>query len=194
MAFSKKLVKRTDDPTGDDFILQEAPAASGEYAQGVVPIDETGAPSGITANPFKVSVVGTATVSGSVSITGTPSVTVSGTVATSVAAGTDFSSGGAAVDDALISNVPAVLRELRCIMAPTTTVARYLMLFDDADGTVADGTAPIWRMLVPAAGEASETFNPGLDFPTGITAVLSSTATTLTATTGLECFIHAITE
>lgn len=181
MAYTKKLVTRTDDTSGDSFILQEAPSASGEYAQGVVTIDETGAPSGITANPFKVSVVGTAAVS------------IAGTVATSVAVGVDYSSGGTAVDSAVIAAAPGVLRELRCIMIPTTTVSRYLMLFD-ATSAPANGTAPIWRMLVPAAGESGESFFPGLDCATGITVVLSSTADTLTATTGTECYIHAITE
>lgn len=174
MAYSKKLVKRTDSPSGDEFILQEAPALSEEYAQGVVFIDDLGNPAGHAANPLRVGIVGI--------------------VSTSSAPGVSFSSGPSAVDNTVITTVNnSVLRELRCILKPSTTVSRYLMLFN-ADSLPANGAAPIWRMLVPAGGEASETFNPGLSFSEGIVAAISSTDTTLTVTTGSEGYIHAIRE
>ena len=160
---------------------------------GLVTVDDS--------TPIDVAVTGTVTVDDStpidVAVTGTVTVDDSTpiAVAPSIPVGVDYSSGGTAVDAAVISATPAVLRELRCIMDPATTSSRYLMLFDAAALPITPGTAPLWRMLVPAGGEASESFNPGFDFPTnGIVAALSSTATTLTVTTATECFIHAMTE
>lgn len=91
MAFAKKLVTRTDDTSGDTFILQEAPSGSSEYAQGVVTIDETGAPSGITTNPLKTAIIGTVTTT----VTGTVTTTVTGTPNVNIASQTS----ALAIDD-----------------------------------------------------------------------------------------------
>jgi hypothetical protein len=100
---------------------------------------------------------------------------------------------GAAVADAIISADPATLVEFRAILDSAVAVDRYVMFFDDDTLPVANGTAPFWRLLVPAGSEASETWNPsGLQFPTtGIVVAVSSTIDDLTLT-GAEAYFSAV--
>lgn len=84
------------------------------------------------------------------------------------------------------------LRQLRAILDPTVTATRYLMAFDSAT-LPANGTAPEWWILLPAAGEASETLEAAeLLLATGITFGVSSTPATLTVTTASEALIFGV--
>lgn len=183
MAFAKKIVNRSDDPVaGDDFILQEAPSGSSEYAQGVVTIDDSGNPSGITANPLKTSIVGTVTVAEAAETFESYSSPVTGEdskadVAQAAGKGTS----------------PCEIRQIRCILDPSVAATRYLLFFDSltvpADGT----TLPIWRMVIPVGGEASETFVKGeLAFATGLSIALSSTVNQKLVTSASEGFFQVV--
>lgn len=170
MALTKITVRRaavTD--AGTDFLTLED--VSNRVAQAVGVVDENGDHSGIAANPLQVA----------------------GSVTQAALVGTNFNSGGTGVDSALISASAADLLEVRAVLDISVTVDRYLMLFDDADGVVADGTAPIWRFLIPAGGMAGESFDgAALEFTAGITAKVSSTPGTLTVTADAATFITAI--
>lgn len=161
MAFTKKTVNREDDLSGDSFILMEAPSASTEYAQGVVLIDEDGNPQGLTSSPL--------------SVTLDPGTLV------------PFHSGNTNVTNLTGGNIDAtsgVLYDIRVILDPSVSVARYLMLFNrntlpgNTVTPIADGL--IWQMVIPPAGEASESFPLGLAYDTALTAVISSTHDELT--------------
>jgi hypothetical protein len=155
MAFTKKTVNREDDLSGDSFILMEAPAASTEYAQGVVLIDEDGNPQGLTSSPLIVE----------------PSV---GTLV-------KFHSGDTNVAGYVCHATSGVLHNIRVVLDPSVSVARYLMLFNDNSIPTSPDAAPVstlnlvWSMVIPPAGEASESFAQGLAYSTGLTAVISST-------------------
>lgn len=167
MAFVKKTVLRTDDLSGDSFILMEAPAASTEYAQGVVLIDESGNPQGLASSPLIVT--------------------------TSVGTLVPFHSGDGDVTNYVCHSSEGTLYDMRVVLAPTVSVARYLMLFNrntlpgDTATPVASGL--IWSMMIPPAGEASESFPAGLHYSAGMTAVISSTHDQLTIVTGNEGMI-----
>lgn len=168
MAFVKKTVNREDDLSGDSFILMEAPAASTEYAQGVVLIDEDGNPQGLSSSPLSVQ----------------------------IDAGTQvrFHSGNTNVTSYVCDATGGSLYDIRVILDPTVSVARYLMLFNanalpivDTPTPLADGL--IWSMVIPPAGEASESFPLGLAYTAGLTAIISSTHDALTIVTGNEGII-----
>ena len=167
MAFTKKTVNRIDDLSGDSFILMEAPTGSTEYAQGVVLIDENGNPAGLTSSPLSVK----------------------------IDAGTQvqFHSGNTNVASLVCDATSGILYDLRVVLDPTVSVARYLMLFD-ANSLPGDTATPIasglvWSMVIPPAGEASESFPAGLVYSTGLTAVISSTHDALTIVTSNEGII-----
>jgi len=167
MAFTKKTVNREDDLSGDSFILMEAPTASTEYAQGVVLIDEDGNPQGLTSSPLSVT----------------------------IDAGTQvpFHSGNTNVTNFVCDATSGILYDLRVVLDPTVSVARYLMLFN-ANSLPGDTATPIasgliWSMVIPPAGEASESFPLGLAYSTGLTAVISSTHDALTIVTSAEGII-----
>jgi len=167
MAFVKKTVLRTDDLSGDSFILMEAPAASTEYAQGVVLIDESGNPQGLASSPL----------------------------ITQASVGTlvRFHSGNTDVTNYVCHSTGGTLHDIRVVLDPTVSVARYLMLFNrnTLPGDTADpiGSNLIWSMVIPPAGEASESFPAGLAYSAGLTAVISSTHDALTIVTGAEGII-----
>lgn len=164
MAFTKKTVLRIDDLSGDSFILMEAPTGSTEYAQGVVLIDEDGNPQGLASSPLLVAPTTTGTI-------------------------TQFHSGGSNVTDFSCDATGGTLYNIRVILDPSVSVARYLMLFNTNSGTPADTTVPFWQMVIPPAGEASESFPAGLTYSTGLHAVISSTHDDLTIVTGAEGII-----
>lgn len=166
MALTKATVKRAVVAAGTDFLILND--GSTRAAQAVGLVDESGDHAGIAANPLVVTAA--------------------------APTGTAYTSGGTGVDSAVIAGAAAVLREIRVLLSTAVGVDRYLMLFNVASGTVADGTAPVWRVLVPAGGEASDTFSLGLDFDTGITAKISSTIDTLTVTADTAAFITALVE
>jgi hypothetical protein len=168
MAFTKKTVNREDDLSGDSFILMEAPAASSEYAQGVVLIDEDGNPQGLTASPLSVK----------------------------IDAGTQvpFHSGNDNVTSFVCDATGGSLYDIRVVLDPSVSVVRYLMLFDanalpivDTPTPIADGL--IWQIMVPPSGEASESFPLGLAYTAGLTAIISSTHDHLTIVTSDEGII-----
>lgn len=164
MAFTKKTVNRIDDLSGDAFILMEAPTASSEYAQGVVLIDENGNPAGLSSSPLSVKLD-----------VGTP---------------TKFHSGNTNVTNFVCDATAGTLYDLRVVLDPAVSVARYLLLFD-ANSLPGDTATPIasgliWSMVIPPAGEASESFALGLAYSTGLTAVISSTHDALTIVTSNE--------
>lgn len=162
MAFTKKTVNREDDLSGDSFILMEAPSASTEYAQGVVLIDENGNPQGLSSSPLSVKLdVGTLV---------------------------NFHSGGTNVTNLVCDATGGILYNLRVVLDPSVSVARYLMLFN-ANSLPADTTVPFWQMVIPPAGEASESFPLGLVYSTGLTAAISSTHDALTIVTSNEGII-----
>lgn len=147
MAFTKKTVNREDDLSGDSFILMEAPTASTEYAQGVVLIDEDGNPQGLASSPLIVTTAPQGTL-------------------------TTFHSGGANVASFLCDGTGGTLHEIRVILDPSVSVARYLMLFN-TNAALSPGDDPIWTLVIPPAGEASESFAFGLTYSTGLTAAIS---------------------
>lgn len=167
MAFAKKTVLRIDDLSGDSFILMEAPSGSTEYAQGVVLIDEAGNPQGLASSPL---------------IT-TPSV---GTIV-------KFHSGNTNVTNLVVQAASGSLRDIRVVLDPSVSVARYLMLFNntslpgDTATPITDGL--IWSMVIPPSGEASESFPDGLAYSAGLVAVISSTHDALTIVTSTEGII-----
>lgn len=166
MAFTKKTVLRTDDLSGDSFILMEAPTGSTEYAQGVVLIDELGNPQGLASSPLIVT--------------------------TNVGTVINFYSGAANVASWVVQGSSGVLHQIRVVLDPTVLVARYLLLFNSNDTLVnLEGTATnlIWQMVIPPAGEASESFPQGLVYGTGLQAILSTTHETLTIVTSNEGII-----
>lgn len=167
MAFTKKTVNREDDLSGDSFILMEAPTGSTEYAQGVVLIDENGNPQGLTSSPLSVT----------------------------IDAGTQvkFHSGNTNVTSFVCHATSGTLYDLRIILDPTVLVVRWLMLFD-ANSVPLDTANPIgsglvWQIMVPPAGESSESFPLGLEYTTGLTAVISSTHDALNIVPGNEGII-----
>jgi hypothetical protein len=166
MAFSKKTVLRIDDLSGDSFILMEAPAASTEYAQGVVLIDESGNAQGLASSPLIVT--------------------------TNVGTVVNFYSGASNVASLAVQASSGVLRQLRVVLDPSVSVARYLLLFNSNDtlGNL-EGTATglIWQMVIPPAGEASESFPDGLAYSTGLQAIISTTHEVLTIVTSNEGII-----
>jgi len=168
MAFAKKTVLRIDDLSGDSFILMEAPSGSTEYAQGVVLIDEAGNPQGLASSPLIV----------------TPN--VGGTL-------TKFHSGNTNVTNLVVQAASGTLRDIRVVLDPSVSVARYLMLFNNTSlpGNTASPIAEglIWSMVIPPAGEASERFPDGLAYSAGLVAVISSTHDALTIVTSTEGII-----
>ena len=167
MAFTKKTVNRIDDLSGDAFILMEAPTASSEYAQGVVLIDENGNPAGLTTSPLSVK----------------------------VDAGTQvqFHSGNTNVTNFVCDSSGGTLYDIRVVLDPSVTNVRYLMLFD-ANSLPGDTATPIasgliWSIVIPPGGEASESFQFGLSYSSGLTAVISTTHDALTIVTGNEGII-----
>jgi hypothetical protein len=169
MAFTKKTVLRIDDLSGDSFILMEAPTASTEYAQGVVLIDENGNPQGLTSSPLSVKID-------------------SGTQA-------KFHSGDTNVTGFVCDSSSGVLYDIRVVLDPSVSVARYLMLFDANSIPTSPDSAPqttlglVWSMVIPPAGEASESFPQGLAYTAGLTAVISSTHAAYTVVATAEGII-----
>jgi len=169
MAFTKKTVNRIDDLSGDAFILMEAPTASSEYAQGVVLIDENGNPQGLSSSPISVKID-------------------AGTL-------TKFHTGDDNVATAVLDSSSGTLYDIRVIMDPSVSVARYLMLFDRNSVPTSPSTTPqstdglIWSMVIPPAGEASESFPLGLAYTAGLTACISSTHDDYTVVASAEGII-----
>jgi hypothetical protein len=164
MAFTKKTVNREDDLSGDSFILMEAPTASTEYAQGVVLIDEDGNPQGLASSPLLVA-------------------------PTTIGTTTPFHSGGANVTGFVCDSTGGSVYDIRVVLDPSVSVARYLMFFNVNSLPVTPSSTPFWTMVIPPAGEASESFPRGLAYSTGLTAVISSTHDVLTVVTSDEGII-----
>lgn len=164
MALTKVSVKRAVQAAGDDFLtLQDG---STRLAQAVGIVDENGDHAGISANPLVVS-------------TGSP-------------ASTRYQSGATPVTDDAITAAGTRIQELRVILAPSTTNARYVMLFN-AIATPANGTVPDWTGLVPGGGELSEAFGAiGLGFDTGLSIGISSTPGTYTQVLAGEAYLMVI--
>lgn len=169
MAFTKKTVNREDDLSGDSFILMEAPTASTEYAQGVVLIDENGNPQGLSSSPLSVKID-------------------AGTL-------TQFHSGDNNVATFVCDATSGTLYDIRVVLDPSVSVARYLMLFDATSAPTSPSTTPqsvdglIWSMMIPPAGEASESFSLGLAYTSGLTACISSTHDDYTVVASAEGII-----
>jgi hypothetical protein len=169
MAFSKKTVLRIDDLSGDSFILMEAPTASTEYAQGVVLIDEDGNPQGLTSSPLSVKI--------------------------DAGALTQFHSGDDNVTNFVCDSSSGSLYDIRVVLDPSVSVARYLMLFDANAAPSSPLLTPqstgglIWSMVIPPAGEASESFPLGLAYTAGLTACISSTHDDYTVVASAEGII-----
>lgn len=165
MALTKVTVRRaavTD--AGTDFLTLED--GSSRVAQAVGVVDENGDHTGIFGNPVITQEVFGPT--------------------------TRAQSGSAAVASWILATAATRLQDLRCIMAPGTTNARWLLFFNSTTVPV-DTTVADWGMLVPAAGQASESFGEiGLGFDTGLTVVLSSTPAALTQVPSGECYLYAI--
>lgn len=216
MPLTPSNVTRTDDLTGDSFLTFTT--GGGARAQGVVICDTNGDHAGIAGTPVVVSVEGTVTTT----ISGTPDVNVVNTADVNIASqaaalqiddstpidvniaspnplpvsfssGTinTYETGASAEASAQIHNAAADLKELRVILDPSVASIRYLMLFDAASLPI-NGTAPLWRGLIPPAGEMSETWADGLPFATGIIAAVSSSADTLTVVPTGEAYFHAL--
>ena len=101
------------------------------------------------------------------------------------------STGGTAVASEVIVGAGATLKELRVLLDPSVAAVRYLMLFD-AVALPGPGSLPVWRGLVPPAGEMSESWPDGLVFSTGIVAAISSSIDTLTIVGSGEAFFQTI--
>lgn len=185
MALTPDTVLRTDDAAGDSFLTFLD--GSARRVQAVAVVNLNGDPMGVTGTPL------IAEISNAITIDDTTPVDVNIASTTHTHTHNVYVTAGAAVDDAVISAVPATLVEFRAILDSAVAVDRYVMLFDANTLPVANGTAPFWRILVPAGSEASETWNPsGLNFPTnGIVAAVSSTIDTLTLT-GAEAYFSAV--
>lgn len=164
MALSKGLVKRTPsvDPAAEDFLTLSD--GLNRRAQATAMVDENGDHAGTEANPIRVRIAEP-----------DPSV----------------NSGAVPVREYTIMANPGTLAEVRVQLDPAALLVRYLLLFD-LTSTPVNGTVPVWSLLVPAAGIASESWSRGLDFGTnGCRAVLSSTPGQLTIVPGNECYIYA---
>ena len=202
-------VQRTAE-VGDDF---RTFTTAGVHTQGVSIVDEAGAHQGVTGNALVVD-PGTVTIDDSTPIDvnvasqtaafaiddSTPiDVNIASGIANplpvSLAAETfvRYSTPAAGEDTKLdIGTGACELRQLRVILDPTVTSVRYLMFFNQT-GAISPGTDPDWRMVVPIAGEASETFAKGeMAFSTGLSIALSSTYDDLTVTTASEGFFQVV--
>lgn len=184
MPLTPGTVGRDNEATGQDFLIFLD--GSSRRIQSFAIVDDTGAHAGITGTPLVTSVSNTVTVSGTVAI--------SGSVATTSAAETFVRYSSAAAEDSTpdVGTGACELRQLRAILDSTITSTRYLMFFNSTT-LPANGTAPVWRVLVPAGGESSESFEKGeMAFTTGLTVALSSTIGTLTVTTASEGYLQIV--
>ena len=185
MPLTPDTVLRTDDAAGDSFLTFLD--GSARRVQAVAVVNLNGDPMGVTGTPL------VAEISNAVLIDDTIPIDVNIASTTHTHTHNVYVTAGSAVASAVISGVPATLVELRVILDSAVAVDRYVMLFDDDTLPITPGSAPFWRLLVPAGSEASETWNPsGLQFPTtGIVAVVSSDIGTL-AITGAEAYFSAV--
>jgi len=186
VALTPDTVLRTDDAAGDSFLTFLDGFA--RRVQAVAVVNLNGDPMGVTGTPL------VAEISNAVLLDDSTPINVNIASTTHTHTHTVHVTAGGAVSEAVISAVAATLVEFRAILDSAVAQDRYIMFFDD-DGTslpITPGTAPFWRLLVPAGSEASETWNPsGLEFSTGIVAVVSSTIGTLTQT-GAEAYFSAV--
>lgn len=185
MPLTPDVVTRTDDAAGDAFLTFLD--GSGRRSQGVVLVNLNGDPMGVTGTPVVT------TVSNAVLIDSATPINVNIASTTHTHAHVVSATAGTPVANALIYTGITTLVELRVLLDPTVSVDRYIMLFDSAALIATlEGTAPLWRILVPSGIEASETWNPsGLEFTAGITVAVSSTIGVLKLT-GAEAYFHAI--
>ena len=194
MALIADVVTRTDDAAGDEFLTFIDGLA--RRVQGVAIVNLNSDPMGVTGTPLVVSVTNNVTLDDSTPIN--VNIASEAPATPYVVYGTST----AAVASAQISGSgPYMLKQLRVIMASTSTVDRYLMLFNgngvSAGQTLADFNdpnvvAPVWRAFLPAGVETSETFDDNeLIFSNGLLACISSTEDSLTLT-GAEAYFHAI--
>jgi hypothetical protein len=187
VALTPDTVLRTDDAAGDSFLTFLD--GSARRVQAVAVVNLNGDPMGVSGTPL------VAEISNAVLIDSSTPIDVNIASTTHTHTHTVHVTAGGAVSEAVISGDPATLVEFRAILDSAVAQDRYVMFFDD-DGAalpITPGTAPFWRLLVPAGSEASETWNPsGLQFPTdGIVVVVSSTIATLTQT-GAEAYFSAV--
>jgi hypothetical protein len=184
VALTPDTVLRTDDAAGDSFLTFLD--GSARRVQAVAVVNLNGDPMGVTGTPL------VAEISNAVLLDDSTPINVNIASTTHTHTHTVHVTAGAAVASAVISGVPATLVELRVILDSAVAVDRYIMLFD-ATSLPSPGTAPFWRLLVPAGSEASETWSPsGLEFPNlGIVAAVSSTINTLLVT-GAEAYFSAV--
>lgn len=166
MALTPGIIRRDDEVAGQDFLILSD--GSSRRIQPFAPVDDTGAHSGIAANPLVVEVTGSETFV----LYSTP------------AAGED--------SHANFGTGPCELRQLRCLLAPLVGITRYLMYFDSLT-VPANGQDPIWRTIVPASGAASEDFAKGeMAFSTGLSVALSTSIDDLTITSSNEAFFQVV--
>jgi hypothetical protein len=189
MALTPGTIGRDNEGTGQDFLILVD--GSSRRIQPFAAVDESGAHSGISTNPFLVSVISTVAATQS----GTWTVTQAGTVTVEEASETfvRYSTPEAGEDShANFGSGPCELRQLRCLLEPSVEVVRYLLYFDSLT-VPADGTDPIWRTVVPANGAASEDFAKGeMALSTGLSVALSSTIDDLTKTVAFEAFLQVV--
>ena len=186
MALIADSVTRTDDAAGDSFLTFLD--GLGRQVQAVAIVNTNSDPMGVTGTPLVTSVSSAVTIDDSTPI----NVNIASEAPTTPYI--VYSTAGTAVETAIISASPFTLKQLRVIMDSGTATDRWLMLFDSDTTVGLAGTAPRWRAFCPAGVETSETFDDGeLSFPTtGLTAVISSTPGTYTATGVGEVFFQAI--
>ena len=112
--------------------------------------------------------------------------------------GFSISSSAALEDSAVVKAAGGTLYRLNIIN--TEAAVRYIMLFD-ATSLPANATAPLYRFTVASSGSLDIDLSSlrlgnegstGLSFSTGIVVANSTTAATLTVSTGDDVLIDAI--
>ena len=183
-------VQRTAE-VGDDY---RTFTNAGVRSQAVALVDDNGAQSGVTGNALLVD-PGIVAIDDSTPIDVNIASGIANPLPVSLTAETfvRYSTPAAGEDsEADIGTGACEVRQLRVILDPTVTNVRYLMFFNSLT-VPANATAPVWRMVVPIAGEASETFAKGeMAFATGCSIALSSTHDDLTVTTASEGFFQVV--
>lgn len=162
MALGITTVERANDVGEQPFLIFTDPST--RRIQTFAFVDEDGAHAGIAGNPFIVS-------------------------AEAAAVRWKYDTAGAAEAGALLRTGAGDIRELRVLLDPSVVAVRYLMLFDTTTPPTL-AAVPDWRGLIPAAGEASESFPGGeFEFTTGCYAMISTTLPTLTVSAA-DAFFH----
>jgi len=90
-----------------------------------------------------------------------------------------YDSGAAADTQEVVSTSGVRVKEVFVSLAPGVSGDRWVMLFN-ANSARTNGALPVTRFKVPAADDASRTFEAERTFPTGLVVAVSTTIGTLT--------------